>query len=146
MVFPLWLFSTTGCYCGVPCSLKLLSLVLKLSYFSPSFMLLPFCVLFPTYPTSSPFKHILLQSQSLVLPVDISLLTFFRFAVGFLFSLARAASLPLFFFQVCAPVSYTNFLYPVLDYDLLESYFTLKVVKGNGSMGSLSAAVVQIHI
>lgn len=40
-------FFPTGCYSGVPCSLKLLSFVLKLSRFSPSFMLLSFCGFFP---------------------------------------------------------------------------------------------------
>lgn len=38
-LYPRYELLTAGCSSGVPCSLKLLSLVLKLSYFSPSCML-----------------------------------------------------------------------------------------------------------
>lgn len=138
-------FFPAGCSSGVPCSLKHLSLVLKLSYLSLSFMLLPFSVLSPKPPTSSPSKHSLLQPQSPVLPVDISLYSFFCSWWVFYSVLIELLPCPPFF-----PGLRYGFLHQLvvprfsLFKTSLEPSFTLNVTKD--SLGSLSTTFVQIHI
>lgn len=121
-LYPRYELFTAGCSSGVPCSLKLLPLVLKLSYFSPSCMLFVFDTLSLLYSViSSAHRYLPLHFSSVV--------------VFFLFNLA----LLIFFPGLCYQLVVSRFS---LFKTSLEPSFTLNIIKDNGSLGSPSATVI----